>query len=518
MKSEVAAQMSTKLFTGEYAYNAKFTGAYVINSTLKEIPELENFMTFVEYYCKYANEDAYCNKSNTTLAQALTVMKQWPAKMYAYNKLRQARFPGTSPQNTIDAQKAYQSKYKAAFQTCVFAGVPHTTTTLVGVTNKVHWIVSGELILLLASTCLFAWGTFIQNTCDVKKGVTDFPKSKYFRSLFLALLIAFALGMLIVHTVRTFHKSNFFYNMDDDNVFTDFGFMFIYTPIIVIWIILMAFAILLTVFIIVYNTCFANTAWTLKQWDAIPANEDSTAQDDLHYINNAYSAQICLDLTVIIGLSVTAVGITLQRGAADHSVIVSVIVLFTTIGLVSHITNVLHMIHLQAQGLEAEQSTPDQETDKEQLHKKNMRSLIFNRVLIALVIAVLLLIFFYLAGFDSAQPDFDTGNSARFASLYRFGVQEQYIFSIVVFVILVFGDLSLELKGVFFQTMYIDPNHYMYQSLSNKYTHTVWIIIVGLIILNYHAFQNLCARDGNLLTNGQLKDDRYCAYFGHIVS
>jgi hypothetical protein len=303
MKSAVAAQMSTKLFTGEYAYNAKFTGAYVINSTLKEIPELENFMTFVEYYCKYAVEDAYCNKANTTLAQALTVMKQWPAKMYVYNKLRQARFPGPSPQNTIDAQKAYRSKFKAAFQTCVFAGVPHTTTTLVGVTNKVHWIVSGELILLLASTCLFAWGTFIQNTCAVKKGVTDFAKSKYFRSLFLALLIGFELGMLIVHTVRTFNKSNAFYNMDDDNVFTDFGFMFIYTPIIVIWIILMAFAILLAVFIIVYNTCFANTAWTLKEWVAIPANEDSTAQDYLHYINNAYSAQICLDLPVIIGLS-----------------------------------------------------------------------------------------------------------------------------------------------------------------------------------------------------------------------
>ena len=62
-----------------------------------------------------------------------------------------------------------------------------------------------------------------------------------------------------------------------------------------------------------------------------------------------YTPQISLDLPVIIGLSVTAVGITLQRGAADHSVIVSVIVLFTTIGLVSHITNVLHMIHLHSQ-------------------------------------------------------------------------------------------------------------------------------------------------------------------------
>jgi hypothetical protein len=514
MKSAVAAQMSTKLFTGEYAYNAKFTGAYVINSNLKKIPELENFMTFVEYYCKYAVEDTYCNKANTTLAQALTVMKQWPAKMYAYNKLRQPRFPGLSPQHIIDAQKAYRSKYKAAFQTCVFAGVPHTTTTLVGVTNKVHWIVSGELILLLASTCLFAWGTYIQNLCDETQQMT-FSKLKYVRSIGLALLILFALVMLIVHLRSWGQNGNDMFKVpytdDDNNVFKSLGLFAIYTPIFVIWFILMSFAILCAVLVIVYTTILYTTHGFYAK---VPSTPDQPP-DNL----SAYSVQISLDLPVIIGLSVTAVGITLQRGAADHSVIVAVIVLFTTIGLVSHITNVLHMIHLQAQGLEAQAKThitATQTTEKpmEDVHKKNMRSLIFNRVLIALVIAVLLLIFLYLAGLDSAQPDFDTGNSARFASLYRFGVQEQYIFAIVVFVILVFGDLSLELKGVFFQTMYIDPNHYMYQSLANKYTHTAWIIIVGLIILNYHALQNLCARDGKLLTNGQLEDEDYCKLFG----
>jgi len=273
---------------------------------------------------------------------------------------------------------------------------------------------------------------------------------------------------------------------------------------------------------ILYNTCFprkVNDEWSQREWNPIPSYEGNLAETA--YINNAYNAQICLDLPVIIGLSVTAVGITLQRGAADHSVIVSVIVLFTTIGLVSHITNVLHMIHLQAQGKQAQQPqpTPDAPTQQQtESHNRNMRSLIFNCVLIALVIAVLLLIFFYFTGLDSAQPDFDTGNSARFASLYQFGLQQQYIFSIVVFVTLVFGDLSLELKGVFFQTMYVNENHYMYQSLSNKYTHTAWIIIVGIIILNYHALKNLCAHDAYLHDeDGQLEWDRYCGVFGGYV-
>jgi len=83
--------------------------------------------------------------------------------MYTNNKLRQPEFNNKADP---EARQRYFSKYEAAFQTCVFDGGPHTTTTLVGVTNQVYWIVSGELILLISSPCLFAWGTFVHNKLD----------------------------------------------------------------------------------------------------------------------------------------------------------------------------------------------------------------------------------------------------------------------------------------------------------------------------------------------------------------
>jgi hypothetical protein len=54
--------------------------------------------------------------------------------------------------------------------------------------------------------------------------------------------------------------------------------------------------------------------------------QGATATRKSPILENMYTAQISLDLPIIIGLTVTAVGITLQRGAADYSVIVAVIV------------------------------------------------------------------------------------------------------------------------------------------------------------------------------------------------
>ena len=123
--------------------------------------------------------------------------------------------------------------------------------------------------------------------------------------------------------------------------------------------------------------------------------EGATATRKSPILENMYTAQISLDLPIIIGLTVTAVGITLQRGAADYSVIVAVIVLFTTIGLVTHISNVLRMMHLQAQGIASAKG--DNPEASSTAHNTNMRGLVYNRVLIVLLIAAMIFLFFYLA-------------------------------------------------------------------------------------------------------------------------
>jgi hypothetical protein len=54
-----------------------------------------------------------------------------------------------------------------------------------------------------------------------------------------------------------------------------------------------------------------------------------------------------------------------------------------------------------------------------------------------------------------------------------------------------------------------------------KYKNTAWLIVVGIILLNYHASTRLCtsgsqeiAYDVENLFKNPLEDERYCRWFG----
>jgi hypothetical protein len=79
----------------------------------------------------------------------------------------------------------------------------------------------------------------------------------------------------------------------------------------------------------------------------VPRKVTSTKSD--HGAKLAHRIYIALDLPVILGITFLAVATTLQRGVADYNLILTVIVLLTTTGLVTHITNVLRLMHLQTQ-------------------------------------------------------------------------------------------------------------------------------------------------------------------------
>jgi len=63
-----------------------------------------------------------------------------------------------------------------------------------------------------------------------------------------------------------------------------------------------------------------------------------------------FIAQIVQDLPVIVGLTCMAVGTTLQRGVSNYSLILTVILLMTTTGVTTHMTNVLRIMSLRFQG------------------------------------------------------------------------------------------------------------------------------------------------------------------------
>ena len=106
-----------------------------------------------------------------------------------------------------------------------------------------------------------------------------------------------------------------------------------------------------------------------------------------------------------------AVATTLQRGVGDYNLIVTVILLFTTIGLTTHITNVLRLLHVRVQaykmekqvtdmqqGLEADKPKPKAETaEQEKRSWEHVVAIRYNRVFIGLIIAAMLFVFVHLA-------------------------------------------------------------------------------------------------------------------------
>jgi hypothetical protein len=101
----------------------------------------------------------------------------------------------------------------------------------------------------------------------------------------------------------------------------------------------------------------------------------------------------------------------------------------------------------------------------------------YNRVVIGLIIALMLVVFLNLAGLDSVQ-------GSEFSSLH------QTIFAIVAFVIFVCGDLSLEAFALWGN--FKDTEDYVYKCIQHKSNNTAWLIIIGLWVLQLHQRQWFC--------------------------
>jgi hypothetical protein len=185
-----------------------------------------------------------------------------------------------------------------------------------------------------------------------------------------------------------------------------------------------------------------------------------------------------------------AVGTTLQRGVSNYNLILTVIVLITTTGLTTHITNVLRLMSLRLQGQMMQEASASQATKYEaeagssgspaKETAKEMKRLQFNRVLIGLIIAFMLVVFQNLAGLDSVQ-------GLDFAAIH------QTWFAIFAFVILVCGDLSLEFLAVF-QRVYKSQEHYLLHSVASKSNNTGWLILISLWLLQLHSRHWMCPR------------------------
>ena len=497
-------------FTAEYCKYAGF-----VNASIQRPPIVTALA------CPEDWKNAGVLKTSLLLSVVMTRMKTWPAYMHTYNKLRTPvldptqnditdaiRLQGSNearPKITHASFETYIEKYRVAFETCALVGVPHYSTKVTGYTESVHWYVIGQLFLLLASSLSYVWAYIITEEMP-RTGTTEETPTccqNFMNDALHFLNGVFSFFMPITLIVIIIVKGAQFtaHELDANNTFESgsyiSGFVGVWALLGVLLVLSCVFAFGMSVSKLYYPyivamvrkiTCgkiYARLA-TEEEIPKVPPNTQIIEK-------RIFLAQIALDLPVIIGLTMMAVATTLQRGVGDYNLIVTVILLFTTIGLTTHITNVLRLLHVRVQaykmekqvtdmqqGLEADRPKPKAETaEQEKRSWEHVVAIRYNRVFIGLIIAAMLFVFVHLAGLDSVQGQ-------EFAPLH------QTWFALVAFVILTFGDLSLEFFSVFTKQRYNNKEQYVYKSLLHKSKYTAWLIVLGLYVLTYHQRLWLC--------------------------
>ena len=469
----------------------------VISSDTKIVALLD----FLQKYCKHAAGTAkkcpaeWINIDGTfymglKVRIAVDAMKTWPAQMHTYNKLSK-----TSGLTGMSSD-TYMEKYKVAFETCTTNGVQSYSTVITGRTQAVHWYVLGELFLLLSSALSFFWAHVVKEKAT-EEDDSMAPKHSTVIDVLnwiyrvLSMLLPFVLIIIILVYYGYFQWGAL---EENNTISSEYGYFL--TGFASVWLLLTLIIILLFIIVFVktvgtpifsFMLCCCQCLKKTPNATGKQENETSTSKkgtyalieqemkSNYHELHlHIFWAQIALDLPVIVGLTMLAVATTLQRGVADYNLILSVIILCTTTGLTTHITNVLRLIDMRTKADFMKQTgTPTSDRSK-------VNDIRYNRVIIGLIIALMLYVFINLAGLDSVQGS-------------EFSVLHQSWFALIAFVILVCGDLSLEFFAVFYH-QFNSEKHFLYKSIQQKSSSTGWLIIFGLLLLELHQRYWLCPR------------------------
>jgi hypothetical protein len=445
-------------------------------------------------------------KDITLVKNVMAEMKKWSANMRTYNKLRT---PSVATLGT-PGFKNYIKKYRAGFDTCASFGIQSYSTHITGTTKYVHWYVLGELFLLLAASLSFLWARHVKHAQETtEKALTanethTQAQPNFYTNLFVGLnylLVCIAILGIILLILLFPTMADFAINGLDNNSEINNNYGYFLSGFVGVFIALFSLLVLFTIVVFVFKIWFASciTCFNNDKYAAV----DGESEESINCKKTLFTAQIVQDLPVILGLTFMAVGTTLQRGVSNYNLILTVIVLITTTGFTTHITNVLRLMSLRLQGQMMQEASASQATKVAEEGSsgspaketaKEMKRLQFNRVLIGLIIAFMLVVFQNLAGLDSVQ-------GLDFAAIH------QTWFAIFAFVILVCGDLSLEFLAVF-QRVYKSQQHYLLHSVANKSNNTGWLILISLWLLQLHSRHWMCPRYE--ITNVD-KIPKYCA-------
>jgi uncharacterized membrane protein len=383
--------------------------------------------------------------------------------MYPHNKLRTPKahnnaedtIEGLSsypPSVSKDSFALYMKKYRSAFQVCAHNGVPQYQTKQLVQLAATKFSKLGTSFLLGAAMIGFSV-LYIKLQCDNeqddKNSETPKTEERRIKDQTVSYLVAFfeftTRVMIIVSLVITLLSIS--HDLGDENASEK---MTILTFTTAVW----------WVFASVLLVNFGIETWQMTK----PTREEKT------YVRSQISQDVC----VIGGLANFGVSMLLHRGESDEYVVTACFVLFLTIGLIQHCSNLVRMMQLYT----AHMLKPTTGNAHAQI------GIAYNRVLVIVLVAVGLLGYVMLASSSIQTWTVDV----------LYGYQRVRIFAICAFLIFSTFDIFFEVLVVlkYGQVALFNDQH------PRKMMWTGWVIVVSLFILHMHQYSALCmSRDPN---------------------
>ena len=419
---------------------------------------------------------------------------EWIAEMHTYNKMQTVKLRPISdtfinpPSLNDDGYKYYLTKYEAAMETCSHAGVPQYFERITNYTVSTNWHLGGELMLLLAASLAYYWGKIIE--VRTKKHQASQEGGLCYEQAFscgsdwlgrFSAIFPVGIAGLGFWRIAIFLEQGFWQRQEDKMQTVPYQQNEFLQVFVIIW---WAFFVLACGMLVYFLYRMYSKGWPVQK------NPEHDKALDQHLNQLAFVAQIAIDVPIILGLTFIAVGTALQQGVTDYYLIVTVILHFTVIGLIAHISNVLRILHLLSQwDVYCRKTAPvrsvSDDDDKTPKTPEIVDSIKFNRVAIGLVIALLLYAYLSFAGMDSIQG-------------WSYGAQHQTIFAFLAFLILCVSDLTLEFMCLFEREPVESSHEHLYNTVKKKSFNTAWLILFSVLVLNLHLHTILCTNPGPL--------------------
>ena len=339
------------------------------------------------------------------------------------------------PKIKADDYKAYMNKYQHAFAMCRHSAAPAYTQAAVAHVRVFDYYRLGQGLLLLGALVGFMYW---RSTAECEDGRIQLLMFLKVAAFLLELLILVSVCISLAEMTST---------QDETGELNVHGNHHINDTSTISWVLALSWVF---VVVLILMLTFLSVS-SLRSGGCLPFAP----------------AQVAMDVCIIAGLANMAVAIVLQRGFGDENVVVGTYMLFVTIGLMQHISNIARICQQAAS-----------EKGSLSVHESQRYRIAWNRTANALFVVLLLLAF----GF-SASTTFSEWTTDM---LYT----NQHMWIFIFYAVAIFcgydayHELYANARGSccdMFEVM-----------LGRKLRVTAWILVVGAVLLHFHQYSWMC--------------------------